>query len=315
MEAALDQWTCERCTWNNTASDLTCSMCYQGNQPTHTHTPPHNIDTPPLPALTSSHSLAHTPYIAAVPCRAVLCCAAVRVSTKDAPVIWQWSTGHEWIPYDLDTTLALESAYQQHQPALPLTHGYFAANTGYTVTFRGGGGRGGQGRARHVQTNQNTGMRRQVRRIAEDDEELFKPVSDDERRQAGRCSVCQLELEDNETGDEQADEATGADNSEQSGGGNEAVSRAASRQVSGVRKSGSTAVSQPVQPSASNAATSAAAVTATNTSPATTAATVSTSSSSSADRIVRLAHCAPGHGTLLSRQSTSHSRSNVCRLY
>ena len=230
---------------------------------------------------------------------------AVRVATKDAPVIWQWSTGHEWIPYDLDTTLALEQAYQQHQPALTLTHGFFAANPGYTVAFGARGG-SGQGRARHVQTNHGSGMRRHVRRIAEDDTELFKPVSDDERRQAARCSVCQLELDD-EAEDEVSSEAITTTAGEQVGAEGGPIARAASRQVSALRKSGSAALPQPVQPSTSFAGSPAA----TTVPPATSA---SSSSSSSADRVVRLAKCAPGHGTSLSCQPHAHSTIRPHRL-
>ena len=209
-------------------------------------------------------------------------------------MIWQWSTGHEWIPYDLDTTLALESAYQQRQPSLTLEHGFFAANPGYSVAFRGGAGSEGQGRALHVQTNHNSGMRRQVRRIAEDDVELFKPVTDDERRQAERCSICQLELDEDTTG-EQGSETAATSVNEQTAGAGGTITRAASRQVSGVRKSGSTAVPQPIQPSSSNATTTIAPAAATHSSvPSTTSS--SSSSSSSPNRIVRLAHCAPGHG-------------------
>ena len=262
------------------------------------HTP-HTLSAPPafppsspLTALLTKPAL-HSALFAFV-------CVAVRVSTKDAPVIWQWSTGHEWIPYDLDTTLSLEAAYQQHQPAVTLKYGFFAANPGYSVTFKRGGG--GPGRARHVQTNHNSGMRRQVRRIAEDDAELFRPVSEEERRQAERCSICQLELdEQDDTGDETSSEAVSTTHTEQSGGDVEVVGRAAARQVSGVRKSGSTAVPHSVQTSTSTVVICAATTTAaTSTAPPTpivAASTSSSSSSSSPDRIVRLAHCAPGHGT------------------
>ena len=251
-----------------------------------------NTLTPPSPPLSHCCSLAVV--------LAVL--LAVRVSTKDAPVIWQWSTGHEWIPYDLDTTLALEAAYQHSQPSLPLTHGFFAANPGYSVAFRSGGASGERGRARHVQTNHNSGMRRQVRRIAEDDMELFKPVSDEERRQAERCSVCQLELIDNQddTADEQgADDAVGgANHEEQNGEASEVISHATSKQEGEVRKSGSVAVPPLLQASHSDIAAVAAASTATE--PPAVAA--SSSSSSSPDRVVRLAQCAPGHGPHLTHQ-------------
>ena len=212
-------------------------------------------------------------------------------------MLWQWSTGHEWIPYDLDTTLALEHAYQQHQPELELAHGFFAANPGYSVTFGGGGvGSAQRGRARHVQTNNNSGMRRQVRRLAEDDAEMFRPVSEEERRQAEKCSICQLEFEEEEeAAEEQSSEVDGATDSEEDGGGIEAVTRAASRQAGSAKKSGSVSGNQPLHHSASNAAASVATV-AVSATPATACAPSASASPSSADRIVRLAHCAPGHG-------------------
>jgi hypothetical protein len=119
-------------------------------------------------------------------------CFSTRTEAKDFEGSqWQWRAGDIWIPYDLDSCGLLERAFQEKRVSrISLEHGYFAENPGYQVAFD-------RTRGRHVQLNTCSGGTRSVRRLAEDDPMLFETVST-LGASRGICSICQLDLEQEE---------------------------------------------------------------------------------------------------------------------
>ena len=121
-------------------------------------------------------------------------CYQVRLKAAlESKVLWQWLAGDEWIAYDFPSGEQLETAYQAGADSAQLTAGYFEGKDGYRVEFRRDK-RGKLGKRAH-QLNTASGMRRTVRRVADDDDDLFVPVAVADVAQPDRvCQVCQDDL-------------------------------------------------------------------------------------------------------------------------
>jgi len=134
-------------------------------------------------------------------------CYKVRVCVKDLSVTWQWQAADQWIPYDLPTTLQLEQAFQAGESKVALTVGWFAENDGYIVTFRRP--TASHRSPAHYQTNSYTRNHRKIRRIAEDEIDLFHPVNCRADLQRGeRCAICQLEFDEQVNNSESSSSST-----------------------------------------------------------------------------------------------------------
>jgi len=123
-------------------------------------------------------------------------CYKVRVCVKDLKVTWQWQAAEQWIPYDLPATLQIEQAFQHSDSSVDLNVGWFSENDGYSITFRRPTATHPQ--PSHYQTNIHSGNHRLVRRVADDEAGLFIKITEEERAKGERCSICQVELDEEE---------------------------------------------------------------------------------------------------------------------
>lgn len=112
-------------------------------------------------------------------------CFTLRMTAKDLPVQWEWKADEKWIPYDLPSTLQIEEAFKQGKSPVRLSQGYFEDNPGYDVHFS---------KNRLYQINTHTGMRRTVRRIADEDSTVFSPAPSSITLKDEQCSICQENL-------------------------------------------------------------------------------------------------------------------------
>ncbi len=105
------------------------------------------------------------------------------------PFSWEWlpSVHDGWKPLDEPTSRQIEAAFQGAQAKVALTEGaHFAAHPRtYEVVFDRAGGK-------HVQVNRSSGMRRDVRRLADDDTAMFVPVQALAAEDV--CPICQEAL-------------------------------------------------------------------------------------------------------------------------
>ena len=167
MSSSTDEpsgsWDCDKCTFVNSADSLTCEMCYQ-----------------------------------------------VRSSTRDLPYTWQWLAQVDWIPYDAPSNDQIESAYQSllsgssdAKNVIPLNKGWFAHKRGeYSIKFhqikerpREASGEDSthtpsKAAFTFTQLNNFSGMIRKVRRLANDDQQLFQVIPPSATQRGEKCSIC-----------------------------------------------------------------------------------------------------------------------------
>ena len=120
---------------------------------------------------------------------------------------------HSRIPYDHPSCIQIESAYQAGRSNVRLTEGYFMENPGYSITFDRSNPPKGTPRTtwKFTQINTKTQNPRQVRRIADDDDNLFIPITAAE--QITMCSVCQENFDESTSAPTTATTSTSAPSS------------------------------------------------------------------------------------------------------
>eukprot|EP01084_Bolivina_argentea_P298298 514026_1 len=154
-------WNCEKCTFLNEATELHCVVCFYS-----------------------------------------------RFEVKNLAAQWQWKAADRWITYGIPETTEIENAFKSGAKEVSLTKGWFASNPNlYCIYFdKEYGNKKHQGK--HNKNNQNqhqyhdestyfyqintdTSTKREVRRIASDDDNLFKQLMLNELDEKDRkCMIC-----------------------------------------------------------------------------------------------------------------------------
>ncbi|PRP77547.1 phosphatidylinositol 4-kinase [Planoprotostelium fungivorum] len=122
-------------------------------------------------------------------------CYLVRTDTKDVEVTWQWAADPtQWIPYDMESNMQIEEAFQNGDQEVALSKGWFKNNGGYILYLVWPTSQFPIEGVRYAQINRG-GNLRMVRRIARNEEGLFEDV-DASTYRTEKCMVCQVEFEE-----------------------------------------------------------------------------------------------------------------------
>eukprot|EP00455_Lapot_gusevi_P009366 TRINITY_DN1418_c0_g1_i1.p1 TRINITY_DN1418_c0_g1~~TRINITY_DN1418_c0_g1_i1.p1 ORF type:complete len:193 (+),score=27.36 TRINITY_DN1418_c0_g1_i1:90-668(+) len=113
-------------------------------------------------------------------------CYRTNTRAKDLDCQWEWQADDQWIPFELPSVHQIEQAFQARQRRVLLSFGFFEENPYYEVVFDYAAGQ-------HFQRNTQSGNRRRVRRLGNDDDSLFQPIEVRQQDDA-MCVICQYDF-------------------------------------------------------------------------------------------------------------------------
>merc|ERR1712228_449368 len=129
-------------------------------------------------------------------------CFFSRFEVKNLPAQWQWKAADRWITYGIPSMQQIENAHKNGMKEIALTKGWFAKQPNvYKICFVTNQNQDND-LPQFYQINTSSKMRREVRRIGVDDDNLFQKLKlNDLDKNDQKCMICLHEFTKKEESD------------------------------------------------------------------------------------------------------------------